>query len=88
MVVRGVRDGGATASGGGVGTELARQSSRQAQAENLQTLLSALYSRYARAFRRIAFALGRVVNAMPPAPAGQVRTHGRGLGEPVGVHRA
>jgi uncharacterized protein YggT (Ycf19 family) len=52
--------------------EWTRQSARQEEAEQLQALLAALYDRYGRAFRRIDFALARILLAMPAAPVRRV----------------
>jgi len=60
----------------GLRAEWSRLSSRHAQAKLFQTLLTALYGRYARSFRRIQFALERIARQMPPAPPGYVRRRG------------
>ena len=74
-------------------TVWSRLSSRQAQATLFQTLLTALYWRYARSFRRIQFALDRIARQMPPAPPGYVRVRrawvviGRHMLSETGIRR-
>ena len=58
---------------GAAGSEWNQHTVRQTQAEQLDVLLRALYGRYTRAFRRIDFALARILNVMPAAPANAVR---------------